>query len=95
MQFPNDLLIFALPSVPGKRRQAELFGRRMEGSTNTCGHCGSLECGYVRGLADWIGEETDGDACLEIPHLYFRLYCRIALQAGNGNQVHVIERQLA
>ena len=34
MQFPNDLLILALPSVPGSLKHALLSGRRISGSTN-------------------------------------------------------------
>ena len=34
MQLPRDLLIFALPSVPGRRRHASLSGRRAVGSTS-------------------------------------------------------------
>ena len=32
MQLPRDLLIFALPSIPGRRRQAWLLGRTIFGS---------------------------------------------------------------
>ena len=34
-KLPSDLLIFALPSVPGKRKQALLSGNKISGSTNT------------------------------------------------------------
>ena len=33
MQFPKDLLILALPSMPGRRKQALLSGSKISGST--------------------------------------------------------------
>jgi hypothetical protein len=59
------------------------------------GHGSGAEGGNVRCLADGVGEETYGDACLEITHLDFGLYRRVALQAAHGHQVHVVEGQLA
>ena len=59
------------------------------------GHGSGAESGDVRCLADGVGEETYGDACLEITHLDFGLYRRVALQAAHGHQVHIVEGQFA
>ena len=59
------------------------------------GHGSGAEGGNVRCLADGVGEETYGDACLEITHLDFGLYRRVALQAAHGHQVHIVEGQFA
>ena len=59
------------------------------------GHGGGSEGGNVRCLADGVGEETYGDACLEVAHLDFGLYRRVTLQAAHGHQVHIVEGQFA
>ena len=46
-------------------------------------------------LTDRIGEETDRDAGFKVAHLDFGFHSGIALEPGYGNQVHIIERQLA
>ena len=59
-----------------------------------CRYRGSTERGDIRSLADGISKEAHRDACLEIAHLNFRLNGWIALQAGYGNQIHIVNRQL-
>ena len=65
-----------------------------------------LECRDIGRLADGVGEEAYGDALLllrvafggvlgEAPQLDFGLHGRVALQALYGDQVHIVERELA
>ena len=42
-------------------------------------------------LADRIGEKTNRDTGLEIPHLDFGFYRRISLKPRHCHQVHIIE----
>ena len=69
-------------------------------------HGGGAEGRDVRGLADGVGEEAHGNALAlrtlllgvgirEAAELDFGLHRRVALQTGHGDQVHVVEGQLA
>ena len=49
---------------------------------------------HQRRLADRVAEEAYRDAGLEVPLLDLRLDGRIALDAGHGDEVHVVEGQL-
>ena len=53
-----------------------------------------LEGSDVGCLADGIGEKSHRDAGLKITHLDLRLNRGIALKAGYGHQIHVIEGHL-
>ena len=64
-------------------------------SMGSWGDGGGAERRDVRRLAYGVGEEAHGDAGLEVAHLYLGLHRGIALQARDGDEVHVIERQLA
>ena len=59
------------------------------------GDGGRAERGDVGCLTDGVGEETHGDAGLEVAHLDFGLHRGIALQTRDGDEVHVVECQLA
>lgn len=41
-----------------------------------------------------VAEESDGNARLKVPHLNLRLDRGIPLNAGNRDQIHIVERQL-
>ena len=58
------------------------------------GDDGRAEGRDVRRLAYRVAEEADGDARLEVAHLYFRLDGRVALDARDCDKVHVVEGQL-
>ena len=61
-------------------------------SRNSC----CLEHGDVGCLADGIGEEAYGNAlAIEAAHLYLGLDGWVALQTGDADHVHEIERELA
>ena len=93
MQFPKDLLIFAFPSIPGRRRHDEcvcvvyriefvndlscLLNHRHLVLTGRDHVC--LKCGDIGSLADRVGEETDRDARLEVSHLDLALYSWVSL----------------
>ena len=49
---------------------------------------------YIRRLTDRICKKSYRDACLEVSKLYLTLYCRISLQPGNRDEVHIIKCQL-
>ena len=53
-----------------------------------------LKCRDVRRLADRIGEEAHRDARLKVAHLNLRLDRRIALQARNRHEIHIVSRHL-
>ena len=55
-----------------------------------------LERRDVRCLAHRVGEESGRDAlALELAHLDFALHRRVALEACDGDKIHIVERQLA
>lgn len=58
------------------------------------GYDGRAEGRDVRRLAYRVAEEADGDARFEVAHLDFRLDGRVALDARDGDEVHVVEGQL-
>ena len=58
-------------------------------------YAGRAEGGDVGRLADRIAEKADRNARLKTAHLNLGLYGRIALHAGNRDEVHVVERQLS
>ena len=60
----------------------------------TCGDGSGLEGGDVRSLADGVSEEAHRDAGLEVLLLDLGLDGGVALQAGDGDEVHIIEAQL-
>ena len=57
-------------------------------------YVGCTECCDIGCLTDWVAEETNRDACLEVTHLDLCLYSRVTLHTGNGNEVHIIECKL-
>ena len=59
-----------------------------------CGDGSGLEGGDVRSLADGVSEEAHRDAGLEVLLLDLGLDGGVALQAGDGDEVHIIEAQL-
>ena len=58
-------------------------------------HRSGFKSGDVRRLADGVGEKAYWDAGLKVAHLNLRLYRGIALKAGNGYHVHIIESHFA
>ena len=58
------------------------------------GDDGRAEGRDVRRLAYRVAEEADWDARLEVAHLDFRLDGRVALDARDRDEVHVVEGQL-
>ena len=59
-----------------------------------CRDSSGLEGGDVRSLADGVSEEAHRDAGLEVLLLDLGLDGGVALQAGDGDEVHIIEAQL-
>ena len=57
-------------------------------------YMGCAECCDIGCLTDWVAEETNRDACLEVTHLNLSLYSRVTLYTRNGNKVHIIECKL-
>ena len=58
------------------------------------GNRGGMESGDIRRLADGIGEKAHRNAGLKVPHLNLGFHCRISLQPGYRDQIHVIKGKL-
>ena len=59
-----------------------------------CRNGGGAERGDVGSLAHRVAEEAERDAGLKVLLLDLGLDGRVALNAGDGDQVHVIEGEL-
>ena len=68
-----------------------LFQHRQLIFSDRNGSC--MECGDVCCLTDRVAEKAYWDTGFKVPLLNLCLNGRVPLYAGNGNQIHVIERQ--
>ena len=91
----NDLRLHQSLTVDGVELMDDLAALLDHGAlVLTCGDGSGLEGGDVRSLADGVSEEAHRDAGLEILLLDLGLDGGVALQAGDGDEVHIIEAQL-
>ena len=91
----NDLRLHQSLTVDGVELMDDLAALLDHGAlVLTCGDGSGLEGGDVRGLADGVSEEAHRDAGLEVLLLDLGLDGGVALQAGDGDEVHIIEAQL-
>ena len=91
----NDLRLHQSLTVDGVELMNDLAALLDHGAlVLACGDGSGLEGGDVRGLADGVSEEAHRDAGLEVLLLDLRLDGGVALQAGDGDEVHIIEAQL-
>ena len=91
----NDLRLHQSLTVDGVELMDDLAALLDHGAlVLTCGDGSGLEGGDVRSLADGVSEEAHRDAGLEVLLLDLCLDGGVALQTGNGDEVHIIEAQL-
>ena len=91
----NDLRLHQSLTVDGVELMDDLAALLDHGAlVLTCGDGSGLEGGDVRSLADGVSEEAHRDAGLEVLLLDLGLDGGVALQAGDGDEVHIIEAQL-
>ena len=91
----NDLRLHQSLTVDGVELMDDLAALLDHGAlVLACGDGSGLEGGDVRSLADGVSEEAHRDAGLEVLLLDLRLDGGVALQAGDGDEVHIIEAQL-
>ena len=91
----NDLRLHQSLTVDGVELMDDLAALLDHGAlVLACGDGSGLEGGDVRGLADGVSEEAHRDAGLEVLLLDLGLDGGVALQAGDGDEVHIIEAQL-
>ena len=91
----NDLRLHQSLTVDGVELMDDLAALLDHGAlVLTCGDGSGLEGGNVRSLADGVSEEAHRDAGLEVLLLDLGLDGGVALQAGDGDEVHIIEAQL-
>ena len=91
----NDLRLHQSLTVDGVELMDDLAALLDHGAlVLACGDGSGLEGGDVRSLADGVSEEAHRDAGLEVLLLDLRLDGGVALQAGDGDEVHIIETQL-
>ena len=91
----NDLRLHQSLTVNGVELMDDLAALLDHGAlVLACGDGSGLEGGDVRSLADGVSEEAHRDAGLEVLLLDLRLDGGVALQAGDGDEVHIIEAQL-
>ena len=91
----NDLRLHQSLTVDGVELMDDLAALLDHGAlVLACGDGSGLEGGDVRSLADGVSEEAHRDAGLEVLLLDLGLDGGVALQAGDGDEVHIIEAQL-
>lgn len=91
----NDLRLHQSLTVDGVELMNDLAALLDHGAlVLACGDGSSLEGGDVRSLADGVSEEAHRNAGLEVLLLDLGLDGGVALQAGDGDEVHIIEAQL-
>ena len=91
----NDLRLHQSLTVDGVELMDDLAALLDHGAlVLTCGDGSGLEGGDVRSLADGVSEEAHRNAGLEVLLLDLGLDGGVALQAGDGDEVHIIETQL-
>ena len=91
----NDLRLHQSLTVDGVELMDDLAALLDHGAlVLACGDSSGLEGGDVRSLADGVSEEAHRDAGLEVLLLDLCLDGGVALQAGDGDEVHIIEAQL-
>ena len=91
----NDLRLHQSLTVDGVELMNDLAALLDHGAlVLACGDGSGLEGGDVRSLADGVSEEAHRDAGLEVLLLDLGLDGGVALQAGDGDEVHIIETQL-
>ena len=91
----NDLRLHQSLTVDGVELMDDLAALLDHGAlVLTCGDGSGIEGGDVRSLADGVSEEAHRDAGLEVLLLDLGLDGGVALQAGDGDEVHIIEAQL-
>ena len=91
----NDLRLHQSLTVDGVELMDDLAALLDHGAlVLACGDGSGLEGGDVRSLADGVSEEAHRDAGLKVLLLDLGLDGGVALQAGDGDEVHIIEAQL-
>ena len=91
----NDLRLHQSLTVDGVELMDDLAALLDHGAlVLACGDGSGLEGGDVRSLTDGVSEEAHRNAGLEVLLLDLGLDGGVALQAGDGDEVHIIEAQL-